>query len=97
MSNKALGNYFDKKAKQYTKKCKKTTYTETVTFTVVKTKKGWKIKNKSMAIVDIACGYMNEASLPIVNHHKALLIVGKTHNIPGRLPSKASFLYQKIA
>ena len=61
VSNKALGNYFDKKAKQYTKKCKKTTYTETVTFTVVKTKKGWKIKNKSMAIVDIACGYMNEA------------------------------------
>lgn len=60
-SDKAIGNYSDKKIKQNIKKCQKTTNVETVTFTLVKTKKGWKIKKKTMAIADVACGFINAA------------------------------------
>lgn len=48
---------FNKRAK----KGKIKTKTQTVTFKMVKTSKGWKIQKKTRTIVDIATGYINEA------------------------------------
>lgn len=60
-SSKKIGNIFVKKYNKKVKKSKVKMFTDTYTFTVVKTKKGWKIKSKSRTIVDLATGFYNEA------------------------------------